>query len=148
MDGKETIAIITVIKMAYPYFHKDISAEERQYLYALWQECFQEIPYSIMSKAVSHYIANSKMAPSIAEIGEEINRIKEKAYLALDSHYRQQKWDENVRLYDYPPTKYGALLSEEELAETKELLRMIENRQLRINEGAWKQSQKKLGGKQ
>ena len=147
MDGRETIAIITMIKVAYPNSYKDITAEERQCLYKLWQQAFQEMPYSLLNQAVSQHISISKFPPTIADINDLIARIKQQAYNALDAHNRQLKENADAERYCETAYKVGELLTDEQLQEVNDTLRVICNRDLRINEAAWKKSQKKLGGK-
>jgi len=148
MDGKETIAILTMIKVAYPNAYNDITAEERQCLYKLWQQAFQEIPYSLLNQAVSQHIATSKFPPTIADINDLLDRIEQQAYNALKDHYRQLKENEEAERYGETAYQVGELLTDEQLQEVNDILRAISNRDLRINEPAWKKSQKKLGGKQ
>lgn len=147
MDTKETIALITVIKLAYPNAYKDISAEERQLLYSLWQQAFQEIPYQLMQKVVSEHISYSKFPPLISDINDLIDRMKQQAYRALDAHNRQLKENANAERYGETAYKVGELLSEEQLHTINETLRVLCNRETRINERVWTQSQKKLGGR-
>lgn len=146
MDSREAIAIITVIKMAYPNAYKDISAEERQLLYSLWLNSFQEIPYFLMQKVISDYISYNKFPPTIADINELIDRIKQQAYTALDAHNRQLQENEKAERYGETAYKVGELLTEEQLQEVKDTLRIISNRELRLNEASWKRNQKKIGG--
>ena len=146
MDSREAIAIITVIKMAYPNAYKDTTAEERQYLYKLWQQAFQEIPYEMLNQAVSQYISICKFPPTIADINELIDRIKQQAYTALDAHNRQLQENEKAERYGETAYKVGELLTEEQLQEVKDTLRIISNRELRLNEASWKRNQKKIGG--
>lgn len=148
MDIKETIALITVIKLAYPNAYKDISAEERQLLYSLWQQAFQEIPYQLMQKVVSEHISYSKFPPLISDISEQIDRIKKQAYKALDSHNRQLEYVKHCKTYGEDVLFfYGEILTDEQLQVVNDTLRVICNRETRINERVWTQSQKKLGGR-
>ena len=152
MDTKETIAILTTIKLAYPNAYKDISPDERKLLYGLWQKTFAEIPYQIMLKAVMAHIDESKYQPAIAEISEQINYIYRQAQNALDSHNRELKQlEEEAKYPDYyegKHYKFGELLTEEQMAIVKETLRVCANREHRITQQLWQTDQKKLGGKQ
>ena len=147
MNKTETTAIIATIKLAYPYCYKDLTEDDRHILYKLWYEQFFEIPYEIMNKAVNAYITDNNRPPAISDIGEQIDHIKRKAYNALDSHNAQLKENSDSEKYGYPTYNVGYLLTEQQLADVKEVLRVCENRQLRISEMLWAKGTKRIGGK-
>ena len=152
MTKEETVAIIAMIKVAYPHYYKDINDDkERKPLYTLWYNQFQDLPYELVLQAVNAYIAYGKYPPTIADIAEQLQSTYDQVYEMKQSHKRQLK--ENNDWETMPdwckganPDKVGILLSPEQLAYVEETLRLFANREHRINEIAWNEQQKKLTG--
>jgi hypothetical protein len=152
MTKEETVAIIAMIKVAYPHYYKDINDDkERKPLYSLWYNQFCDLPYELVLQAVNAYIAYGKYPPTIADIAEQLQYTYDRVYEMKQSHLRQLK--ENREWNDIPeqfkpekPYKVGIILSEEQLAYVEEILRLFANREHRINEIAWNEQQKKLTG--
>ena len=70
---------MAVIKAAYPEFYKDINDEDLRVAVNLWHEMLKEYSYEVFGKAIRQHICESKFAPKISEIIEQIERINPKS---------------------------------------------------------------------
>ena len=75
MTVDETKKILAIIKVAFPASYKDIDKETAWATVQLWAKAFKDVPFTMMERAVSKYIAKGRFAPSIAEINEELSTI-------------------------------------------------------------------------
>ena len=72
MNRTETMAIMAILKEAYPYYYKDKSKEELNHTVNLWAEMFASDPAKIVAEAVKALICTLKFPPTIADVKEKI----------------------------------------------------------------------------
>ena len=53
MTREETLAIMSVLKAAYPNFYKDMQRQEAEGIVALWAEMFRDEPSQVVAIAVN-----------------------------------------------------------------------------------------------
>lgn len=58
MTREETLAIMSVLKAAYPAYYKDMNRAEAERVVGLWTEMFRDDPVEQVALAVKGYIAN------------------------------------------------------------------------------------------
>lgn len=75
MNRTETMAIMAILKEAYPYYYKDKSKEELNQTVNLWAEMFASDPAKIVAEAVKALICTLKFPPTIADVKEKISLI-------------------------------------------------------------------------
>ena len=78
MTQTDTLAILGVLKAAYPNFYKDMRRSEADGIVALWTEMFKDEPAEVVALAVKAHIANDKKGfpPHIGAIKDAIVKIK------------------------------------------------------------------------
>lgn len=78
MTYDETLAIMAVLKAAYPNFYKDMKRSEAEGIVSLWTEMFRDEPAEVVAVAVKAHIANDKKGfpPHIGAIKEAILKLK------------------------------------------------------------------------
>lgn len=78
MTYDETLAIMAVLKAAYPNFYRDMKRSEAEGIVSLWTEMFRDEPAEVVAVAVKAHIANDKKGfpPHIGAIKEAILKIK------------------------------------------------------------------------
>lgn len=78
MTREETLAIMSVLKAAYPNFYKDMSRQEAEGIVALWTEMFRDEAAQMVALAVKAHIATDKKGfpPHIGAIKESLCKIK------------------------------------------------------------------------
>lgn len=103
MTREETIAIMGVLKTAYPAFYRDMTREAALQAIALWTEEFAEEPGAVVSKAVKALIKTRKEGypPTIGEVTEAVHDLTEGKGLS-----EQEAWNMVERacsngIYDY-----------------------------------------------
>lgn len=57
MNQKETIAVLAVLKTAYPQFYRGLSPQELQETVTLWSEMFAAEDFQVVKAAVKAHIA-------------------------------------------------------------------------------------------
>lgn len=79
MTREETIAIMSVLKAAYPNFYKDMKRSEAESIIGLWAEMFRDDPAEVVAVAVKAHISSDKKGfpPHIGAIKEAIVKIKQ-----------------------------------------------------------------------
>lgn len=77
MNRKETLAIMSVLKAAYPAYYRDMTCKEAENVIALWQEMFKDDTPEVVALAVKEFIANDKKGfpPHIGAIKEAIRKV-------------------------------------------------------------------------
>lgn len=77
MTFEETLAIMSVLKAAYPNYYKDMKRSEAESIVSLWTEMFKDEPAEIVAVAVKAHIANDKKGfpPHIGAIKDAIIKI-------------------------------------------------------------------------
>lgn len=77
MNRKETLAIMSVLKAAYPGYYRDMSRTDAESVVALWEEMFRDDSAETVALAVKAHIANDKKGfpPHIGAIKDAIVKI-------------------------------------------------------------------------
>lgn len=77
MTFEETLAIMSVLKAAYPNYYKDMKRSEAESIVSLWAEMFKDEPAELVAVAVKAHIANDKKGfpPHIGAIKDAIIKI-------------------------------------------------------------------------
>lgn len=77
MDRAETLAIMTVLKTAYPGYYRDMKPKEAENVVNLWAEMFRDEPAGLVAAAVKAYIAQDRKGypPHIGAIKDAIVRV-------------------------------------------------------------------------
>ena len=75
MTRQEALAIMAMLKTAYPSFYKDLSKEELNAAVNLWATMFADDPAYIVTEAVKSLMCTLKYPPTIADVKEKIAMI-------------------------------------------------------------------------
>lgn len=75
MTRQEALAVLTILKTAYPTFYKNYSKEDVNAAVDLWATMFSDEPVSIITEAVKSLICTLKYPPTIADVKEKIAMI-------------------------------------------------------------------------
>ena len=77
MNRAETLAIMSVMKAAYPAFYREMSARDAEAAVSLWCEMFADDPAHIVAMAVKSHIASDRKGypPNIGSIKEAIRKL-------------------------------------------------------------------------
>ena len=75
MNREETIKLLALIKVAYPTAFKDLDNASKQATVNMWQTTFAQTPYSIMEMAFNGFRMQSKYAPTVAEMCDELKHL-------------------------------------------------------------------------
>lgn len=77
MDRAETLAIMTVLKTAYPGYYRDMKPREAENVVNLWAEMFRDEPAGLVAAAVKAHIAQDRKGfpPHIGAIKDAIVRL-------------------------------------------------------------------------
>ncbi len=76
MTREEAIKILSIIKLAYPNFYKNITKQEAEDTINLYQEMFQNEETKIVVIAVKCLISTFKFPPTIADIKDQIYKLQ------------------------------------------------------------------------
>ena len=89
MNYEETLAIMGVLKAAYPQYYRDMKRGDAESVVSLWAEMFKDEPVNVVAVAVKAYIASDTKGypPHIGAIKDEIVKIK-----APKSMTEQEAW--------------------------------------------------------
>lgn len=79
MTHNETLAIMSVLKAAYPSFYKDMKRAVAEGIVSLWAEMFKDEPAPLVAAAVKAHIANDAKGfpPHIGAIKTAIVKLKD-----------------------------------------------------------------------
>lgn len=77
MTREEAIKILSIIKLAYPNFYKNITKQEAEDTINLYQEMFKSEESKIVAIAVKCLINTFKFPPTIADIKEKIYKLQQ-----------------------------------------------------------------------
>lgn len=79
MTREETLAIMSVLKAAYPAYYRNMKRDEAESIVSLWQEMFKDEPVEIVAIAVKAHIASDAKGfpPHIGAIKDAIIKIKQ-----------------------------------------------------------------------
>lgn len=76
MDREQTIVVISLLKTAYPRFYVNMTKEEAERTISLWQVMFKNESPEVVIVAVKNLINSFKFPPTIADIKDEIYKLK------------------------------------------------------------------------
>lgn len=76
MNIQETMAIMEVLKVSYPNFYKGMSPEDLKSAVNVWAMMFEDDDARIVTEAVKAMISTLKYPPTIADIKEKIQLLK------------------------------------------------------------------------
>ncbi len=108
MTREETLKVMSVLRVAYPGYYRQLGREDAQGAVALWQSMFEDEPYDLVCAAVRAHIAADVRGfpPHIGAIKESIGKV-----LRPDELTEQEAWRrvrESCKYYD-APEKFEAL---------------------------------------
>lgn len=108
MTYDETLAIMSVLKAAYPAFYRDMKRADAEAAVALWAEMFKDEPAAVVGLAVKSFIATDEKGfpPNIGTIRAAIVKLREpeemtpqEAWVYVNEatrrsiHYAQEEFD-------------------------------------------------------
>lgn len=73
MEQSSFIKIVNVLKIAYPYYFKDLDKESSQAFMQLYYTKLKKYRYEIVAKAIDNIITNNNYMPTLAEVINECN---------------------------------------------------------------------------
>lgn len=90
MKKSETVAIMAILKEAYPMYYKDKTKDELNTAINLWTEMFADDDVNLVKAAVKAYIANDikGFPPVIGQIKQSLHKITEPEQLT-----EQEAWN-------------------------------------------------------
>ena len=106
MTRQEAIAIMAMLKTAYPSFYKDLSKEELNAAVNLWATMFADDPAYIVTEAVKSLMCTLKYPPTIADVKEKIAMITQPPIMT-----EMEAWDmvKSAISYYYAAEKFERL---------------------------------------
>lgn len=72
MTRQEALAVMAMLKTAYPNFYKDLSKEDVNAAVNLWATMFSEEPIQVVTEAIKTLMCTLKYPPTIADVKEKI----------------------------------------------------------------------------
>lgn len=107
MNKEEVIAILKVLKVAYPKFYNNISKEDMLKTIDLWLEMFKNDNKQDITRAVKELMCELEFPPTIADIKKKINKYSDDRKLLQkikEDEIKDQKLLENldVKLLEQP----------------------------------------------
>lgn len=72
MNREQTIAILKVLKVAYPRFYAEMSKKEAEDTINLWQEMFSHDNPALVTAAVKDLVNSFKFPPTIADVKDKM----------------------------------------------------------------------------
>lgn len=75
MDKRDALKVMKVLKIAFPTFYRDYTADELGDTAAMWASMLGDYSYADVAKAVQATIAVNKFPPTIAEVIEKIHSL-------------------------------------------------------------------------
>ena len=72
MNREQTIAILKVLKVAYPRFYAEMSKKEAEDTINLWQEMFSGDNPALVTAAVKELVNSFKFPPTIADVKDKM----------------------------------------------------------------------------
>lgn len=90
MTHNETIAVMSVLKAAYPNFYRDMTRKDAESVVNLWEEIFRAEPVQVVAAAVKMHIASDEKGfpPHIGAIKTAVAKLKN-----LDVVTEQEAWN-------------------------------------------------------
>ena len=96
MTRQETLAILAMLKAAYPASYKGMTKEDANGAVSTWQEQFEGMPFYIVRLAVNRLIAKNKFSPAISEVRREIKALHCEALGQLLEHRELHNLDDKT----------------------------------------------------
>ncbi len=96
MTRQEALAIMAMLKTAYPSFYKDFSKEELNAAVNLWATMFSEEPIQVVTEAIKVLMCTLKYPPTIADVKEKIAMITQPLMMT-----EMEAWDMVRRAISY-----------------------------------------------
>lgn len=84
MTRDNVIAILGILKTAYPRFYVNMKKTEAEETISLWQEMFSDTDIRILTIAVKRLITHFEFPPTIADVKKEILKITTKQENNID----------------------------------------------------------------
>lgn len=84
MSRDNIIAILGILKTAYPRFYANMTKSEAEETIALWQEMFNDTDIRVLTIAVKRLITHFEFPPTIADVKKEILKITTKQESNID----------------------------------------------------------------
>ena len=75
MTRQEALAVMVMLKTAYPTFYKDLSKEDINATVNLWATMFSEESIQVVTEAIKALMCTLKYPPTIADVKEKIAMI-------------------------------------------------------------------------
>ena len=77
MTREETLAVMSVLKAAYPGFYRDMKRSEAEDIVSLWEEMFRDDPAQVVGMAVKAHIAGdgNGYPPTIGAIRQAVAKL-------------------------------------------------------------------------
>ena len=75
MTRQEALAVMAMLKTAYPTFYKDLSKEDISAAVNLWATMFSEESIQVVTEAIKALMCTLKFPPTIADVKEKIREI-------------------------------------------------------------------------
>lgn len=74
MEQSKFIKLMTMLKIAYPYYFKEMTKEESVAFLQLYSSYLKEYDYTVALKAIQKIIIDSNFMPTISEVVKECDR--------------------------------------------------------------------------
>lgn len=104
MTRQEALAIMAMLKTAYPSFYKDFSKEELNAAVNLWATMFADDPAYIVTEAVKSLMCTLKYPPTIADVKEKIAAIMHPEMMTMTEMEAWQKVRRAISYYNADET--------------------------------------------
>ena len=116
MEQLQLTNILTELKLAYPYFFKEMSREEAIGMMKIYNEHFGNYDYEVLKKAIFNITSTEDYMPSIARIKKEIADLQ-----SPQLPQAEDEWNKVLELV----SKYGTYRELDALNEMKDYTRYI-----------------------
>lgn len=112
MTREETLAIMGVLKAAYPNYYRDMNRKDAEAVVDLWATMFNDEPMQLVAMAVKAHIASDTKGfpPHIGAIKEAIVKLQMpdvmtelEAWALVDKATRNSKYEAEAEFYKLPP---------------------------------------------
>ena len=104
MTRQEALAIMAMLKTAYPSFYKDLSKEDLNAAVNLWATMFADDPAYIVTEAVKSLMCTLKYPPTIADVKEKIAAIMHPEMMTMTEMEAWQKVRRAISYYNADET--------------------------------------------
>lgn len=126
MTREETLAIMSVLKAAYPNYYRDMKREDANGVVSLWHELFKDEPAALVAAAVKAHIATDTKGfpPHIGAIKSQIVKLQQpvettelEAWSLVRRAMRVHAWDAQEEFAKLPPVLQRLVGSSNQLQE-------------------------------